>query len=118
MTSMGAGAAVKTATATAILCRVSDRTCRNCGCHDYDACVVTKAPPRAWNQPGQPCWWVEDDLCSACTDRVDPRLTWRHGGQYSEDHGQEPMTLTQKVAFAWVSFAMLLGSADLVGLIG
>ena len=44
MTSMGAGAAVKTATATAILCRVSDRTCRNCGCHDYDACVVTKAP--------------------------------------------------------------------------
>ena len=34
------------------------RTCRSCGCTDYSAC------------PGQ-CWWVEDDLCSACAVAVD-----------------------------------------------
>jgi hypothetical protein len=29
------------------------RRCRSCGCTDDDACLP-------------PCWWVEDDLCSAC----------------------------------------------------
>lgn len=32
-----------------------ERTCRVCGCTEFNAC-----------QP--PCWWVEDDLCSACDD--------------------------------------------------
>lgn len=34
------------------------RACRNCGCTDDNACIV----------PGKgPCWWVEADLCAACT---------------------------------------------------
>lgn len=31
-------------------------TCRVCGCTDWQAC------PRG-------CWWVEDDLCSACAPK-------------------------------------------------
>ena len=31
-------------------------SCRACGCTEDNACVVD----------GQPCWWVEPDLCSAC----------------------------------------------------
>lgn len=35
------------------------RRCRVCGCsdNDYSGCV---------QQTGQPCWWAETDLCSAC----------------------------------------------------
>ena len=36
------------------------RICRKCGCDDLHAC------------PGR-CYWVEDDLCSACVAR---RLAW------------------------------------------
>lgn len=91
-------------------------TCRDCGCSGLDACVVTNAPPRAWNQPGQPCWWVAPDLCSACADRIDPRLTWCHGGQNT---GQHPagLSLKEKAAFSWVAFTMLVGIADLLGLL-
>lgn len=32
--------------------------CRECGCTNFSAC------------PGG-CWWVEDDLCSACAVAVD-----------------------------------------------
>jgi hypothetical protein len=37
------------------------RRCRVCGCTDYDChqCI---------EKTGQPCYWVEDDLCSACAD--------------------------------------------------
>jgi hypothetical protein len=31
----------------------ADQTCRNCGCTDENACDGG-------------CWWIEDDLCSAC----------------------------------------------------
>ena len=34
-------------------------SCRACGCTDGACCV---------DAGGQPCWWVEEDLCSACDD--------------------------------------------------
>ncbi len=35
------------------------RTCRECGCHDRSAC---------WDEATDTtCWWVEEDLCSACS---------------------------------------------------
>ncbi len=37
----------------------SKRSCRVCGCTDDDCsgCV---------ERTGEPCYWIEDDLCSAC----------------------------------------------------
>lgn len=32
--------------------------CRKCACSEYDACIDEKT--------GEPCSWIEDDLCSAC----------------------------------------------------
>lgn len=32
--------------------------CRICGCSEDDACPAS-------------CWWLEDDLCSACSARAD-----------------------------------------------
>ena len=36
------------------------RICRVCGCTDDRACMTTAGP----------CYWVEDDLCSACAEKV------------------------------------------------
>lgn len=38
---------------------ILERRCRNCGCTDMDCsgCI---------EKTGQPCTWVEQDLCSAC----------------------------------------------------
>ena len=104
-----------TETAATFVCEIPDRVCRICGCHDYDACVVTEAPERAWNQPGQPCWWLEEDLCSACSDRVDPRLVWDHGGS-TVDH-PPPLTLREKATFTWIGLVMVVALLDLVGLL-
>ena len=40
-----------------------DRTCRRCGCTTFDCggCV---------ERTGEPCWWAEEDLCSACAAEV------------------------------------------------
>ncbi len=35
-----------------------ERACRVCGCTEWDACM---------DLFGDPCHWVEADLCSACT---------------------------------------------------
>lgn len=35
------------------------RHCRVCGCTDHDC-------SRCIERQGEPCHWVEDDLCSAC----------------------------------------------------
>lgn len=37
--------------------------CRACGCTDEDCrqCI---------QKTGQPCYWVEEDLCSACVPRI------------------------------------------------
>lgn len=37
-------------------------TCRVCGCTETIACAMLN---------GAPCWWVDDDLCSACSERLD-----------------------------------------------
>jgi len=37
----------------------SMRTCRVCGCSDSDCRTCIE-------KTGRPCFWVEDDLCSAC----------------------------------------------------
>jgi hypothetical protein len=39
--------------------QLQDRTCRVCGCTDDDCrqCI---------NKTGEPCSWIENDLCSAC----------------------------------------------------
>lgn len=34
-----------------------NRTCRGCGCSEFDACV---------DDDGRPCSWSTDDLCSMC----------------------------------------------------
>lgn len=41
---------------------IDAQVCRMCGCTDDDCsgCI---------QRTGQPCYWVEDDLCSACADR-------------------------------------------------
>ena len=36
-----------------------ETTCRVCGCTDEDC-------RECYRRTGQPCRWVEDDLCSAC----------------------------------------------------
>ena len=38
---------------------MSERKCRVCGCTDLDCrqCIL---------KTGEPCYWVQDDLCSAC----------------------------------------------------
>jgi|GEM_PF-4782394 len=52
-----------------------DRVCRVCGCTDANCaqCVL---------KTGEPCFWVEPDLCSACVpeelEPFEPRL-WRPG---------------------------------------
>jgi hypothetical protein len=40
------------------------RTCIKCGCTDDDCtgCV---------ERTGKQCWWVKDNLCSACVDPAD-----------------------------------------------
>lgn len=39
------------------------RKCRVCGCTNSDC-------RRCVEKTGRPCWWVEDDLCSACEEEV------------------------------------------------
>jgi hypothetical protein len=45
------------------------RTCRVCGCTDDDCsgCI---------ERTGRPCWWVSEDLCSACAELV---IRVKHG---------------------------------------
>lgn len=47
------------------------RTCRECGCWEYNAC---------WDDDTGPCWWVEADLCSHCAAGgapMEPIFTFR-----------------------------------------
>lgn len=48
-------------TATGVVAKV--RTCRVCGCTDERACMTIEGP----------CYWVAEDLCSACAFNL-PRL--------------------------------------------
>jgi len=47
-----------------------ERRCRKCGCTDLDCRQCIK-------KTGRPCYWVDDDLCSACVqepESMDPGL--------------------------------------------
>jgi len=39
----------------------AQRKCRVCGCTDTQACMTGEGP----------CYWLEEDLCSACLDAED-----------------------------------------------
>lgn len=43
--------------------RMKAKTCKVCGCTDYDCrqCI---------EETGEPCYWVEDNLCSACAAKI------------------------------------------------
>lgn len=41
-----------------------ERECRICGCTDLNACV---------DVDGEPCAWMDEDLCSACADLMGPQ---------------------------------------------
>lgn len=38
---------------------IEGRRCRSCGCIDEDC-------SKCIERTGERCWWVKDDLCSAC----------------------------------------------------
>lgn len=40
------------------------KQCRVCGCTDENACMIRD------DGGFKPCYWVEDDLCSACVGRT------------------------------------------------
>lgn len=43
--------------------RMDSQTCKICGCTDYDCrqCI---------EKTGNPCYWFEKDVCSACADKT------------------------------------------------
>jgi hypothetical protein len=45
--------------------------CRVCGCTDLDCSQCIK-------KTGKPCYWVKDDLCSACAVFVCPICGYTH----------------------------------------
>ena len=45
------------------------RRCRACGCHDQDC-------SGCFERTGEPCSWVEGDLCSACVLVLEPGLIY------------------------------------------
>lgn len=50
------------------------RRCRRCGCSDDDCrdCIA---------RTGRPCYWVEDDLCSACVSPERLTVEWAGEGE-------------------------------------
>lgn len=48
------------------------QTCRECGCTDNDCSQCVEAT-------GQPCHWVEADLCSRCKDELDAEAAFAAG---------------------------------------
>ncbi len=42
---------------------IEARRCRECGCTEWDCSQCTR-------RTGEPCRWVEEDLCSACVEVV------------------------------------------------
>lgn len=39
---------------------LSEKKCRSCGCTWDNACITEYGP----------CWWLEEDLCSACSEQL------------------------------------------------
>lgn len=44
-----------------------EQRCRVCGCTEDDCsgCIA---------RTGSPCWWVEEDLCSACAETGESKI--------------------------------------------
>lgn len=60
-----------------------ERKCRKCGCTENNACLTD----------GQPCYWVDEDLCSACLVHIDDINPEKKGGrQLAKQLLQEPKT--------------------------
>lgn len=61
---------------------VGERTCRECGCTDNNACVFPSTTHDEATPAGRPttCHWIEDDLCSACDPDApeDVAHLWQH----------------------------------------
>ncbi len=52
------------------------RTCRVCGCTQYNACE-------------EGCWWVEDNLCSTCVDQDSEHVSPESGMPPNDSEWQE-----------------------------
>lgn len=46
--------------------------CRRCGCSEEDACIATVEDEVCGLVEGQPCHWVNADLCSQCAAQDRP----------------------------------------------
>ena len=61
---------------------ITSRVCRVCGCTDDDCSQCIE-------KTGQPCHWIEDDLCSSCTnsqeEEVNPYLLTGNELKRTED---------------------------------
>src|SRR5205807_1225683 len=55
------------------------RRCRVCGCTEDNACVREGLPAPGTRDSSMPrrCWWVEENLCSACMPDA-AQYDWRH----------------------------------------
>jgi hypothetical protein len=53
--------------------------CRICGCTEDDCSVCIK-------RTGSPCYWVEPDLCSACTKKISIYTIYDHPYDYPETY--------------------------------
>jgi len=68
----------------------SARVCRVCGCTDLDCsgCIA---------KTGQPCYWVEPDLCSACAmDEEQFERDWEKFGTVVDDIWAELLRARQE----------------------
>lgn len=59
--------------------------CRGCGCTDEDCsgCIA---------RTGEPCSWVEPDLCSACVEAIQARRRARRAASRGETRRQVQST--------------------------
>ena len=44
---------------------MNSKECRVCGCSDWNC-------NQCFEETGEPCYWIEEDLCSACaTNKIE-----------------------------------------------
>lgn len=52
---------------------MTENQCRTCGCTDDDCTTC-------YLKTGEPCYWAEPDLCSACAITIPPGYVARPSG--------------------------------------
>jgi hypothetical protein len=77
------------------------RTCRVCGCTDVTPCI---------NGYGEPCSWIESDLCSACADLGSESTV---SGPPPESEGMLPLDLVPLPWWVTESGVVLATEGDL-----